>query len=72
MIMCATKSVKSSLGEKFSVDEKEVLLIRGIKKVPGNKKKKVMFYFLLQSSLTNKHVCNEGMTDVWLLMFAHV
>ena len=39
--MCATKTVKANSGEKFSVDEKEILLIRSVTRVPGNKKKKV-------------------------------
>lgn len=38
--MAATRTVKASSGDKFSVEEKEVLLVREIKKVP-NKKKKV-------------------------------
>ena len=44
-IMCATKSVKSTSGDKFSVEEKELLLVRGVNRVPGSKKKKVVLNF---------------------------
>jgi len=44
-IMCATKTVKSNSGDKFSVEEKEILLVRGVTRVPGSKKKKVFQNF---------------------------
>ncbi len=48
--MCATKTVKSTSGEKFSVEEKEVLLVKGASKVPGAKKKKVLQLLIYSSS----------------------
>lgn len=49
-IMCATKTVKSSHGEKSSVEEKEILIILGISKIP-NKKKKVMAGHVIQGCI---------------------
>lgn len=45
-IMTATRTVKASSGERSSVEEKEVLLVVEIKKIP-NKKKKV--YIIAES-----------------------
>ena len=39
--MCSTRTVKSSYGEKSSIEDREILLIQAVKKVPTSKKKKV-------------------------------
>jgi hypothetical protein len=39
--VCSTKAVKSSYGERSSLEEKEVLIVLGARKLPNKKKKKV-------------------------------